>query len=160
VIVVTGSCRTGTSLAMQTLKRLGVEVVGLKFHHDFSHKELNPNGYYELPIADTVNGIQDDRYKGKAVKLFGYQLSKTLPDVVDKVIVCVRDKDKAIASTQKLFEAEKDWTGIEPTDENCWNVYHYNYEFIMDWLIATNIPFISILYGCDNVNKIKDFIGG
>ena len=68
MIVVTGSCRSGSSLMMQTLKLLGIEIAGEKFHEDFPVEEGNPKGYYDLPFEIVMNGLGEE-YKGKGVKL-------------------------------------------------------------------------------------------
>lgn len=117
MIVVTG-LRSGTSMTMQTLKLLGFPVVGLMFHDDFSHQELNLKGYYDLPVSETINGLNTTRYKGKAVKLGGYQLSATNPRYVSKVIICQRERDTTIKSIVKFLKAEFDISNVEPTEKN------------------------------------------
>lgn len=82
MIVVTGF-RSGTSLIMQTLKLLEFPIVGYKFHDDFSHKELNPKGYYSLPGRETVYGLKT-HYKGKAVKLGGQNFFKLIMILLKK----------------------------------------------------------------------------
>ena len=84
-IIVTGEGRCGTSMMMQTLKLLGVEVAAPKFlpQHEGLH-EYNPKGYYEL--AETVEGITSDEYEGQAVKLFAGGLLKTDPKYIGKVV--------------------------------------------------------------------------
>jgi hypothetical protein len=129
MIVVTG-LRSGTSLIMQTLKLLGFPIAGYMFHDDFSHKELNPKGYYDLPIKETLFGLNTDKYKGKAVKLGGYQLSMTRPKYVNKILVCERSKQDAVKSIVKLMKAEYDLLKIEPNKINAENVYEINNSLI------------------------------
>lgn len=94
IIVVTGEPRSGTSLMMQTLKHLGVEVVGemvsssiekrLKNSSEFTEDErkevercfkhtqkMNPIGFYEIPgiVVRGVRGRVAEKYKGKAIKI-------------------------------------------------------------------------------------------
>jgi len=139
MIIVTG-LRSGTSLIMQTLKLLGVPVVGFKFHDDFSHAELNPKGYYDLPISETWEGLNTNKHKGKAVKLGGYQLSKTHPKYVDKVIVCDRNKKATTSSILRLMKADYNISRIKPTVENAELAYNSNKYLIDEYIKAkTNI---------------------
>jgi hypothetical protein len=138
VIVITGSARTGTSLMMQTLRLLGTPISGQAFHKDFSNKELNPKGYWDLPIEETINGITDDRYVGKGIKLYALQLSRTKPELISKLIVCHRNRENAIASTKRLYESEKkilSRMGVEPTDENCEKTYDISYSMIWEYVL-------------------------
>jgi len=133
MIVVTG-LRSGTSLMMQTLKLLGVVVVGYKFHDDFSHKELNPKGYYDLPISETMGGLNTTIYRGKAVKLGGYQLSKTNPKYVDRIIVCVRNKNETIPSILRIMKADYNISRIKPNIQNAELAYNSNTYLIDEYL--------------------------
>lgn len=105
MIVVTGSARTGTSLMMRILKELGYKVPAPQFFEEPGGKmeKFNPDGFYEI-AEDQETGIQDHRYKGMAVKLFGYALEKTPGAFVSKVIVCRRDRTAAIKSSIPVFE--------------------------------------------------------
>ena len=162
MIIITG-LRSGTSLMMQTLKLLGVCVVGYKFHDDFSHVELNPKGYYDLPISETINGLNTDVYSGKAVKLGGYQLSKTDPKYVDRVIVCERNKKDVIPSMIRLMNADYKISGIKPTIDNAELAYNSN-KFLIDEYVKAKTH-IRIRYE-DMIErpelslcKICDFLG-
>lgn len=129
---------------MQTLKLLGIAVVGYLFHDEFSHKELNPKGYYDLPIRETINGLNTDIYKGKAVKLGGYQLSKTKPQYISKIIVCDRNKDDAIKSTVRLLRLDYKFVNISPTEENAREIHRIN-DYLIDGCIKV-IPNIRVQY--------------
>lgn len=143
MIVVTG-LRSGTSLMMQTLKLLGVPIVGYMFHDDFSHKELNPKGYYDLPINETINGLNSYKYKGSAVKLGGYQLSVTEPKYINKIIVCERNKSDTIKSIARLLKADFSIAKIKPTEKNAAILYETN-KSITDGYIK-KMPYIKINY--------------
>lgn len=96
MIVVSGEPRSGTSLMMQTLKHLGVPVVGNETNNplnrvtdkdktpelsDEERKEMkrradhaqkmNPIGFYEIPgiVIRGVRGRVADKYLGKAIKI-------------------------------------------------------------------------------------------
>jgi len=137
VIIVTG-LRSGTSLMMQTLKLLGVSIVGYKFHDDFSCVELNPKGYYDLPINETINGLNTFIYKGMAVKLYGYQLSITKPKYVDKIIICERNKKDVIPSLQRLMKADYKISNIKSTASNAELAYNTNKHLIDGYSKAKN----------------------
>jgi hypothetical protein len=146
MIVVTGSCRTGTSYTMQMLQSIGYPIVGLKYHDDFPDVDLNPYGYWDLPLIKTVHGIHNNQYKGKGIKLFGYQLSVTNPIFVSKIIICKRNKEDAVLSTVKLLERRGYLFNMLPTKENAISVYDANYFFINDYVLQHNIPYINIEY--------------
>lgn len=163
MIVVTGF-RSGTSLIMQTLKLLEFPIVGYKFHDDFSHKELNPKGYYSLPGRETVYGLKT-HYKGKAVKLGGAELFQTNHDFVKKIIVCERDRHQTVNSIVKLLKADYDIAEIEPTVENAELVFDININFQERAIRKFNKPIIRIRYEDITTNpevsikKIKEFLG-
>ena len=158
MIVVTGSCRTGTSLMMQTVKFLGVPVVGMDFHKDFSNKKLNPKGYWDMPIEHTINGIQDANYKDSAIKLFGAQLYRTPAMFVSKLIVCIRNKTDAIKSTAKLIDSESkilNKYSVEITDDLGEKIYRFNYEHIHKFIIEN--VFENVLYvSFENMLRFKE----
>jgi hypothetical protein len=152
----------------QTLHILGLPNAGFAFHEEFSHKELNPNGYWDLPIADTINGIHDSRYAGYIVKIFGYQLLRTNPEKIKRIVYCVRDKETATASTLRLLNAEPVLIarfGLEATLEMAEKIYDMNNYSIKKYLYCNSgIPNIIIRYEdmlnnkVKTVRKIADFI--
>jgi len=164
MIIVTG-LRSGTSLMMQTLKILGVPITGTAYHKEFSHKDLNPKGYWTLPMSETLGGITDHRYKGMAVKLGGGDLSTTNPDFVDKVIWCKRNKDSCVQSIMKLMEVDFDIIGIDPSEKNAETVYTLNEFFTIAFKTKEKKEFLDIMYEDfykrpeKTVNSIAQFIG-
>ena len=101
MIVVTGSARSGTSMAMQTLMHLGVPIVGEEFS-EYNRFQGNVKGYYELPKEEIAEGVKDDKYAGKGIKLFGQGLLKTETRFIDKVIICERNREDSVKSFMKL----------------------------------------------------------
>ena len=138
---------------MQTLRLMGLQIIGQAFHDNFSHKELNPKGYWDLPIKETWNGLNTDLYKGCAVKLGGYQLSKTDPKYVKKIIVCERNKDATIASILRIMKADIDISGIKPTVDNAEMSYNSN-SYLIDEYVK-NKEHIRIKYE-DMLLKTKE----
>ncbi len=138
MIVVTGSARTGTSLMMRILKEIGLEVPAPEFFEEDVErmKRFNPQGYYEVP-EDQETGIQDHRYKGMAVKLFGYGLEKTPRAFVSKVIVCKRDRAAAVQSSIPVFEALYTDNGKPNHAKGIEDIYYdAHYRFIYQFLEA------------------------
>ena len=103
MIVITGSPRSGTSLAMQTLQLLGFPIAGEKFNW-LNLEEFNPKGFWELQPEEATTGIKSDRYKGTGVKLFAQGLMKTEDRHIDKLIYCKRDLKEAAKSFVQLLE--------------------------------------------------------
>lgn len=158
MVVVTG-LRSGTSWAMQIIKAAGHPIMGYDFHPDFSHKELNPNGYWDLPMADVVFGLKT-HYKGKAVKLGGASLLQTDPDFVKKVIVCKRNEKDTIKSIVKLMTADYDLIGIDPTEENAKMMYEINNLCAEKFLEKNDKPRLYLRFEEMNksVDSIKEFL--
>ena len=89
-------------MLMQTLILLGVKSPAKSFIDE--HKDIidkNPKGFYEL-YNEVIDGIQSDKYKGQAVKLFPGCLIKTPKQFISKLIIAKRDRDEAISSYEPL----------------------------------------------------------
>ena len=116
--VVTGAPRTGTSLILQTMDLLGVPMGMPKFipEHD-NMRQFNPNGFYEI---NSTEGVTDDRYKGKAIKLFGWQLFQSDINLIDKIIFVDRNREDAINSYEKVrvFLPHSEHSSAEIYDAN------------------------------------------
>ena len=80
MIIITGSCRSGTSMMMQTLQLLGVAIAGEASHPDFPVVEGNPKGYFDLPFKEHMDGIDIDKYQDKAIKVLGEWLLRVPSD--------------------------------------------------------------------------------
>ena len=146
MIAITGSIRTGTSLLMQTLRLLGLPIAGTAYHDDFPDADLNPNGYWELPKAETLQGINSNEYHGKCVKLFGLQLHRTNPLFVNSVIVCRRNREDAVASSIKLLERRGKDIGLGSDKKTAEGIYDKNYSYIDWFLLRSMLPCIYVSY--------------
>ena len=144
MVVVTGF-RSGSSWAMQILMKLDYPIKGLKFYKDFPHKELNPNGYWDLPIDETKNGLKT-HYKGCAVKLPGASLYNTNPDFIRKVIICKRDRENQIQSIIKSLKLEKSKYSMEPTYKNAELIKELNDFFINMFFKQNDKPKLEIKF--------------
>jgi len=135
MVIVTGMARTGTSMMMQTLIHLGIETPSkpfLKEHHPI--KQYNPKGFYEL-YEEVIGGIQHDRYKGMAVKLFGGLLFKTPSEYISKLIVMNRNKEDCLKSYTPIWEI---------MDEGYTPEYIYDANYIIIGSYISNVPHIFI----------------
>jgi len=155
MIVVTGTPRSGSSLMMQTLKLLGVPIVGTKFSYR-NKVECNVKGYWELDDHSLDNGIPDDRYKGKAIKCFATELSKTKPALLDKVIVCERYINHRAKSLVKYFKVNPDLR-LKPTRGNAQTLLE-NWDTILNaYLEVNSVKYLKVSY-LDMLNKTRNTI--
>jgi hypothetical protein len=163
VIIVTG-LRSGTSLMLQTLRLLGFPITGYAFHDEFMHKELNPKGYFNLPMSETLGGIKHHEYIGKAVRLGGADLNSTNPKFINKVIWCRRNPEECKKSIMKMLLADYDIIKLEPNNENAEKIYLINTLFTQKFLDKNEIPCLEIYYEemlldtKNTINKIKKFV--
>ena len=164
MIVVTGHCRSGSSLVMQTLKHIGLDIAGHEYHDDFPVRAGNPKGYYDLSFQEVFLGIGAE-YANKAVKLFGRRLPKIEhPSMVSHGIVCVREDYKAQdISTKKVIELELEVEGDSEVrtlvldrmkDLSMSDIAGYRrktYKAAYTYLSDNNIPYLKV--------KFEDMLG-
>ena len=102
IIVVTGLPRSGTSLVMQILHSMGIE---LFIDNHRPPDQSNPKGYFEHEL---VKSLQKDtswlkRANGKAIKIVS-PLIKYLPvELYYKIIYIIRDLDEIILSQERML---------------------------------------------------------
>lgn len=163
-IVVTGAGRTGTSLMMQTLRIIGIPVAGVDYCAEFPDNGHHPNGCWQLPIAEVRNGIHGHEYDGKAIKLFGPQLAKSNGELVDRVIVCHRDRDESIASAVKLGSTQEAVDSPLAVEQIA-SAYDTNYVLIDEWINEWQKRYIDIWFDGmlsqteEQVRFIGDWLG-
>jgi len=128
ITVVTGEPRSGTSLMMSVLKKIGLDVIGEKFpgkekkseKRNERAKYLNPEGFWEVSglvgrganQKDIINSLH-----GKTVKLICRAMLGTPREVIDKmdkVIFCSRNPKEVMQSQTKLVSSvmgasQDDW---------------------------------------------------
>lgn len=161
--VVTGF-RSGTSLMMQTLNLLGMPIARIYSDEEFNPIDLNPKGYYDLPLSETAQGIKTDKYKGMGIKLYGGALVQTDPKLISKIIVCIRKKKSCVDSILKLLRRYEIQTGIEFNRKISEYYYYLNKKYIELYLKKTNIKNIKIKYESmlknpeKEIDKIKKFL--
>jgi len=177
MILVTGACRSGSSLVMQTLQLLGIPIAGEAHHPDFPVEEGNPKGYYDLPFYNLVTGV-DGKFDNKAVKLFGTALPKIMyPERVTHAIVCCRKDTKAQdASTRKLMDLEMEIESESPlrkmaidamsnlTDDDISSMRRKTYKRTYEYLEAHDIKYIKVYYEdmqyktLEEIQRILEFL--
>lgn len=156
MIIVCGCGRDGTSLAMQTLKALGVPLAAppfIKQHEGL--EEYNPKGFYEL--TETIDGVKDDRYRGKAVKLFANGLKHTEDKYIDKIIRMQRNRTDACLSYAPILAQMED-TGL-----SAFEIYDINKKFLDKYLLERKhilITFENLLEDpLEVIDSIIDYLG-
>lgn len=154
-IIVCGEGRCGTSAMMQTLKLLGVPVAAPPFIKE--HKGLeqyNPKGYYEL--SETVNGIKDDSYNGKAVKLFANGLKHTEDKYIGKIIRMKRNRVDACISYEQIKDK------IEATGLSSFEIYDINCSFLDKYFVNKQnliINFEAIIENpLEEIEKVVEYL--
>lgn len=144
MIVITGAPRTGTSLMMQTLKILGFPIVGNMFN-DFNLEEHNKKGYFELDPLEVSQGIIDNKYNGKAIKLFGQGLLKTRECLIKKLIVCKRDQEASANSFLKLLENSPK-SPVEANERNAKILVKWNADVASKFSSVCECPVLNVWY--------------
>ena len=123
MIIVSGMPRSGSSLMMQTLKHLGVPLIGENDYtfegNSYLHSQEvpaedqdrisshNPWGYYDIPFEDHIDYIFS-KHPGMAMKILGPMLITLVPNSnIERVILCERkDKDAQATSFEKLAKLD------------------------------------------------------
>lgn len=155
MIVVSGSARCGTSMMMQTLVHLGIPTPAKPFIEEHSLiLDKNPKGFYEL-YDEVANGIQHDRYKGMAVKIFPGCLIQTPKEYISKMIVMKRDREEAIQS----YEPIRNKLEVQLTSEY---IYDANYCILDNYIFDVQHIFVIFADMVTNpkkeIMKIIDFL--
>jgi hypothetical protein len=133
---------------MQTLGLLSIDLVPAAFskEHEGS-EEFNPKGFYDMVGPEALAGVHHDNYRGKAVKLFAMGLHRTPAEFVDAVLVCRRDKAKAIDSLMRIQKFLFDAETKKPVDkEQVEKIFDSSYIVIEDWVKKGGKPSMSIQF--------------
>jgi len=102
IIIVTGLPRSGTSLMMQILQSMGIELL---IDNKRQPDKSNPKGYFEY---DLVKMIENDSTwinsaKGKAIKIVSPLLIYLPANYKYKIIFMERDFDEIIQSQERML---------------------------------------------------------
>jgi len=165
-VVVSGTPRSGTSLMMRIIKELGVTVPAEPFTKYNPSRDLNPCGYYELPLSEFTKGFNPHRYYNCGVKIWPAFLKYLKPQFVSKAIFCFRDSAECIPSIYKLLKTDSHIYGIDPrsiTKKTAVDVYEKNAELaikLMDRFTEhTVVPFATLKRcAADTVYSIANFL--
>lgn len=134
MIVVTGSPRSGTSLMMQTLRLLGIDIFGEEYNPAWGPKKHFPGGGWDIPIGFDVAELKDKKYEKMAVKLFPGNLLKVDPSLINKLIICVREKSDCVDSIFKVLVDTPDTRGVEKTRDSAEKLYKICNNLIAEYL--------------------------
>lgn len=163
IIVVSGLPRSGTSLMMQILQSIGMQL-----YTDNKRKSdsSNPKGYFE---HEKVKSIDKDsswltNVKGKAVKIIS-PLLRNLPDTYYyKIVLMYREIDEIIKSQQKML-VENNTLNSEIDHENLKKIFVKDIKETKRWIKEkSNCQFLEISYNDivknpeTEIIKIKQFV--
>lgn len=108
LVIVTGLPRSGTSLMMQILQKVGVPLL---YDNSKVPDEHNPYGYYECERVKNIPKSNDwewlKNYAGYAVKIISPILVNIPIEFPCKMILMVRNLEEVIASQEKVSGREK-----------------------------------------------------
>ncbi len=108
LIIVTGLPRSGTSLMMQILQKVGVPIL---YDNSKAPDKHNPYGYYEYERVKSIPKSNDwewlKNYAGYAVKIISPILINIPIKFSCKVILMLRNFEEIIASQEKVSGVEK-----------------------------------------------------
>jgi len=166
--VVTGCARTGTSLAMQLLRALGLTVVGDAFPDHCGASAFNRNGYWELPAEYFETPGALETFGSCVVKIWPRYLINIPPRLVGRGIICTRAPHATVESMMKLARTSAQYAGT--TDEALRSAlflhYQKTYADAGYYLNSNSIPTITIPFErivarpMDVLPRLCDFAGG
>lgn len=104
MIVVSGFPRSGTSVMMLILERLGLQITGERDPNQ--RPDLNPTGLWEIP--GVVNGGLQEPIPGDVVKLTNRGLFASNPSLINGIIYCIREPREIVVSHRSLINYGKD----------------------------------------------------
>ncbi len=161
--LVSGWKRSGTSALMLALRQCGIPVIGHKY--PFGYKTLegkedltvgsyfpienktlndNPTGYWEVPDLANYNGVNKKWDKvgldGDLIKVPFDVLNKSDVEMIDKVIIIIRDPRKVFTSQMKAGMLKKERIPVSALQTLFIAVSS------IYWLTEKKIPFYIMLY--------------
>lgn len=140
IIVVTGLPRSGTSLMMQILEKVPLEIMT----DDFRKSDVNnPNGYYEL---EAVKGIVKNNEflkdcQGKVVKIVAPLCQFIDLSLKYKVVFMRRDMEEILMSQEKMLEKDQ-----SSNREKFMGIFDLHLKKTYQFFSTHDIPFIDIFY--------------
>jgi len=162
--VVTGWRRGGTSALMVSLKQAGFPILGFKYPVYFSHpkinekydggilearvyeRNLNPTGFWELASIVQGKGLQKKHYDlgfdNDIVKVPFGVLPLSNPDLINKVIIILREPAKVIASQYKTIPPKKREKWLKTASQDLL----LKAETSLAWLIKYRKDFVILHY--------------
>ena len=165
MIIVSGEPRTGTSMTMLILDKLGLKKSGDRYSTLGPETEFNPTGLWEVPGVPfkpfnqkTIDDYNLKDHEVVKVVTHGINHPDTDWNLIDKLIYCIRDPREAMVSQQKQH-------GFNGDDEFNYAMYiNHIHDFI--WRTKWNRPNYIVVDYKDlifhtksKVKKIAAFLG-
>lgn len=141
MIVVSGEPRSGTSLQMLIIKKLGFEITGFRDSNYGKGRRFNPSGIWEIDGVPnhglTKNLFMHNRIEGDVIKLTTFGLLNSDPSFINKLIYCIRDPREVIVSQRgQVGYTDDDWN---------WNEYITNIKQLLDKIEPNDWDHIHIV---------------
>ena len=163
IIIVTGLPRSGTSLMMQVLSALDIEVF---CDNQRPPDKSNPKGYFEHQIVKNIENDSSwmEQVKGKAIKIISPLLIYLPLNFTYKIIFMNRNYDEIIKSQEKMLsENRKPESKIKPEDLKI--IFDKNSAQAKKWIRNnTGIKSIEIMHSMllkhpeNEIMKIRNFL--
>jgi hypothetical protein len=140
IIVVTGLPRSGTSLMMQILEKVPLEIMTDELRKSDVN---NPEGYYEL---EAVKGIvRNNQFlndcQGKVVKIVAPLCQFIDLSLKYKIVFVRRDMEEILMSQEKMLGKNQ-----LAEREKFKTIYELHLKKTYQFFLTNQIPFIDILY--------------
>lgn len=161
MIVVSGEMRSGTSLMMLVLKKLGLSIAGEKVPKG-THPELCPTGMWEIlgvsmgPLIQDV--IDEHDIKEDVVKIISHGLFYSDLTLIDRIVYCVRDPREIIVSQRSQPN--------DRTDEYRYKWYNVHHAALVTFMERGKLPPILFVDYANmmkkprkEVRRVADFVG-
>ncbi|MCX8064334.1 MAG: sulfotransferase [Candidatus Hydrogenedentes bacterium] len=162
LIIVTGLPRSGTSLIMQILKRIGVPIL---YENSKVPDEHNPHGYYEyervkeIPVSNNWEWLKD--YRGYAVKIISPILISIPIDFPCRIIVTSRAIEEVIISQEKMIGTPK----LSSEKEYLKSIYKKHMTILRKkieknpWVKTIEVNYNELIfYPYQNLEKLSSFL--
>lgn len=158
ITVITGLPRSGTSLMMQLIEKMGIEPIADGIRESDSN---NPEGYYEYEPVKSI--VKDNSFlkncKGKAIKIV-----TPLPIFLDKslnyrILFMRREMEEILMSQEKMLNKD------QRSERDKFNsIYTQHLAKSYQFFEAHNIPYLDVNYSQlihdmeNEVSKILKFL--
>jgi hypothetical protein len=148
LIVVSGEARSGTSMMMLIIKRLGFKIAGAKTFEE-SVPGFNPSGIWE--VWGTPNTGLTKVVDADVIKIMTKGLVQSDPALITKIVYCIRDPREVIVS-------QRGQRGYK-NDEHNWDAYLVNMANLFDNVSSTDWNQIHVVDYADMMKAPTIVVG-